>query len=110
MELLMRRGSNEHLMWSAVDRRRRAVWIRLGYFAGAATFLGVSYYFLFQAYEAFALHKPLSWGRYSVRVYRFEDGGSAYFYVASLHVVCGVIFVGLSIWYLLKGIFERPWL
>ncbi|VVE69310.1 hypothetical protein PPN31119_03243 [Pandoraea pnomenusa] len=106
----MRRGSNEHLTWSAIDRRRRVVWIRLGCFAGAAMFLGFSYYLLFHAYEAFAFHTPLSWGRYSVRIYRFEDGARAYFYVASLHVVGGVICGGLSVWYLLKGIFERPWL
>ncbi|VVE55694.1 hypothetical protein PHO31112_05021 [Pandoraea horticolens] len=106
----MRRRSNEHLMWPVVDRRRRAVWIRLGFLAGAALLLGLSYYCLSAAYEAFAFHKPLLWGRYSPRTYRFEDGTTAYFYVASLHLVGGITSGGTSVWYLLKGIFERPWL
>jgi hypothetical protein len=107
----MRRGSNEHLMWSAEDRRRRAVWIRLCSIAGAAVFFMLSWHLLDSAYGAFVFHKPVVWGRYSmVRTYRFEDGARAFYIVAGLHLVGGMAFGVMSAWYLLKGIFERPWL
>ncbi|VVD71692.1 hypothetical protein PAQ31011_00643 [Pandoraea aquatica] len=106
----MRWDTNEHLMWSAEDRRRRAVWIRLCSLAGSALFLGISFYAISEAYGALEFHKPLSWGRFSPKTYRFEEGRTAYFYVAGLHALGGIISGGASIWYLLKGIFQRSWI